>query len=65
MHKNKHTVEEVGEWLKARKHFSISALETSAHIPPGLLGRHIRGKQRLSEEHLPNLIQILRDYGFK
>lgn len=59
------SIEAISAWFESRPHLSISAIGTSAGIPAGLLSKAIKGEQQLSEKHLPNLIKVLKLYGYK
>lgn len=66
MAKSKHTVATVVEWLQAHELISIAKLERRCDIPQGSLSNALAGKmERLSDKHLPKLVVVLRDYGFK
>lgn len=47
--------------IKKEKVFNNYALEGKLNIPQGLIGKHIRGEQDMSEKHLKKL----NDYYFK
>lgn len=66
MSKSKHTVATVVEWLLLHDLINITKLERKCDIPHGSIANALAGKtERLSDKHLPKLIELLRDYGFK
>lgn len=66
MAKKKHTVATVVEWLQLHDLINVTKLERKCDIPHGSIANAIAGRmERLSDKHLPKLIELLRDYGFK
>jgi hypothetical protein len=66
MAKVKHTVVTVVEWLLLHDLINVTKLERKCDIPHGSIANALAGKtDRLSGKHLPKLVELLRDYGFK
>lgn len=66
MAKSKHTVATVIDWLRLHDLINITKLERKGDIPHGSIANALAGRmERLSEKHLPKLIEILKEYGFK
>lgn len=62
----KHTVATITEWLLLRDLINITKLERKCDIPHGSIANALAGRmERLSDKHLPKLVELLRDYGFK
>lgn len=65
MAKTKYTVESICEWIRLHDLINVTKLERKCDIPHGSIANALAGKtERLSEKHLPKLIELLRDYGF-
>jgi hypothetical protein len=62
----KPTKENIVTWLKPRPLINISGLERAAGVPHGSIANAIKGNtDRLSEKHLPEIVKVLKDYGYK
>lgn len=52
------------KFLKERPAIKISAIEKEAGIPFTNLASAIAGKRNIAKKHLPELIRVLKKYGF-
>ena len=66
MAKKNYTVATVVEWLLLHDLINITKLERKCDIPHGSIANALAGRtERLSDKHLPKMVDILRNYGFK
>lgn len=57
---------QIAEWLQAHPLINVSKLERACDIPRSGLSKLVNGDEEyLSEKHIPTIVEMLRNYGFK
>lgn len=64
--KKTHTKELIVEWLVAHPLINLTRLERDCGIPHSSISNAVKGNlERLSEKHLPKIVEVLKLYGYR